>query len=255
MSDHFPWYDAWWLARYVSAKDYIGQHCPTRLAEFLGALDPLRTRPDFQARLHHHLFTQEQFDTIRAAVRSIKPDALETHELLRHGRYVVHDLPMLADIHAAMAPIVSELVGEPVEPMYSFIALYNQNGVCPVHLDAPISKWTLDLCVEQSEPWPIAFSEVDPWPEEFDPGMQGWEEYIRSSAGHRFSSMSMEPGQAVVFSGSSQWHYREPLRSPCADSHCDLLFLHYITAGMKEVSEWKNWESQFRVPGLTEAIR
>ena len=82
-----------------------------------------------------------------------------------------------------------------------------------------------------------------------------WEEHIRLSSGHRFTSLTMEPGQAIVFSGSSQWHYREPFRHSGAQSHCDLLFLHFIPAGMKEVSEWKNWERLFSAPGLTEAIR
>ena len=255
MIGKFLWYDSWWLMRYLSARDYIARHFPAQLEGFVRAIEPLRTGPDFQTQLHDRLFTEEQFNTVRTAVRSIKPDVLEMHELIRHGRYVVHDHPMLVDLHAAMAPVMGELVGEKVEPMYTFIALYNGNGVCPVHLDAPVSKWTLDFCIEQSEPWPIVFSEVIPWPEEFDSGLVAWEEHIRLSSGHRFTSLTMEPGQAIVFSGSSQWHYREPFRHSGAQSHCDLLFLHFIPAGMKEVSEWKNWERLFSAPGLTEAIR
>lgn len=255
MTGQFPWYDSWWLSRYLSAKRYIAQHHPTRLESFTHAFDQLRTRADFQTQLHDSLFSEEQLRTIRAARGAIKPGMLELHELSRHGRFVVHDHPLLVELHAAMAPVVSELVGEKVEPMYTFIALYNGNGVCPVHLDAPVSKWTLDFCIDQSEPWPIAFSEVVPWPEGFDPRLEEWERHIRLSSGHHFSSFSMQPGQSVVFSGSSQWHYRDLFTNSDPRTHCDLLFLHFITAGMKEVSEWKNWEGLFSAPGLTEAIR
>lgn len=255
MSERFPWYDAWWLTRYVRAKEYITRHYPSRLDAFNEALDPLRTRTDFQLRLPDGLFDDAQLKLIQKALKAVKPDQLEQHELIRHGRFVVHDHPMLADLHAAVAPAVSELVGEKVEPEYSFIALYNRNGKCPVHLDAPVSKWTLDFCIDQSEVWPIAFSEVIAWPEDFDARQENWEERIRSAPGHRFSSVSMEPGQSVIFSGSSQWHYRDPFNATGARAHCDLLFMHFITAGMKGVSEWKDWERLFSIPGLTEAIR
>lgn len=254
-SERFPWYDAWWLTRYVRAKEYIAQQYPGRLDAFNEALIPLRTRADFQLQLPDRLFTQAQIKTIQSALQAIKPDQLEKHELIRHGRFVIHDHSMLLDLHAAVAPLVGEVVGEKVEPAYSFIALYNRNGKCPMHLDAPVSKWTLDFCIGQSETWPIAFSEVIPWPEDFGRDHDQWEERIKVASGHRFSSVSMEPGQAVIFSGSSQWHYRDPLAGSGARSHCDLLFMHFITAGMKEVSEWKNWEGIFSVPGLTCAIR
>lgn len=241
--------------RYVRAKKYLARHHPDQLDAFTKALDPLRTREDFQLKLKDRFFTEDQARTIQIAFKSIKPDLLETHELIQHGRFVVHDHPMLIDLHAAVAPTVSEIVGEMVEPIYTFIALYNRNGKCPVHLDAPVSKWTLDFCIDQSESWPIAFSEVVPWPEDFDGGNERWEDQIRFSSGHRFESVSMKPGQAVIFSGSSQWHYREPFTNPGARSHCNLLFMHFIPAGMKGVSEWKNWENIFSAPGLTEAIR
>jgi hypothetical protein len=255
MIGKFPWYDSWWLSRYVLAKAFIAQHHPAKLESFTGAMDALRTKPDWKTQLHGRLFTEGHVKTINAARSAIKPDTLELHELARHGRFVVHDHPMLTDLHAAMAPVVSALVGEPVEPIYTFIALYNGNGVCPVHLDAPVSKWTVDFCIDQSEPWPIAFSDVVPWPEEFDRGLAEWEHHIRMSSGLHFSPYSMEPGQAIVFSGSSQWHYRDAFAASAPKSHCDLLFLHFIPAGMKEASDWKNWERLFSIPGLTEAIR
>ncbi len=38
------------------------------------------------------------------------------------------------------------------------------------HMDAPDAMWTLDICLEQSEPWPISFSQPVDWPENFQVG-------------------------------------------------------------------------------------
>jgi hypothetical protein len=55
---------------------------------------------------------------------------------------------------------VSDLVGEEVEPSYNFLSLYTRMGIFEPHLDAPSAKWTLDICIDQSEPWPIYFSQI-----------------------------------------------------------------------------------------------
>lgn len=251
----FPWYESWWLTRFVHAKEFISLHRPARLAEFTQVLGPLRTRPDFRHQLLEGFFSKSHVAMIHAALHSIRKDQLKLHEIASHGRFVVHDHPLLQELHAAAAADVSRLTGEAVEPSYTFLGLYKMNGRCDVHLDAPIAKWTLDYCIEQSAPWPIAFSQVVPWPEAFEYGDTSWQERIKASPRNRFTSVAMNPGDAVVFSGSSQWHYREPFADARAEHHCSLLFLHFIPAGLKEVAEWQNWERLFDVPGLTLALQ
>jgi len=255
MSREFPWYDSWWLTRYVRAKEFIALRYPASLNAFTQAFRPLRTRPDFREKLLDNFFTPDQARIIQTTLQAIKPDLLETDEIGTHGRFVVHDHPALIDLHAAVTPYVSELAGEEVEPSYTFLALYNRNGKCDVHLDAPLSKWTLDYCIEQSEPWPVAFSEVIPWPEAFDQGGGDWEASIKRSRDHSFKSYAMNPGQAILFSGSGQWHYREPFTNPVARSHCSLLFLHFTPVGTRNLSQWECWEAHFGIEGLTAAIR
>lgn len=254
MSVRYPWYDAWWLDRFARAKEYLALTQREKVDAFGAALAPLRTRADFEIVRDDKLIGAGELQRIRDAVKAIRPAQLESHELARHGRFVIHDHPMLVDLHRQVAPIVSELAGERLDPAYSFIALYNRNGRCPVHLDAPVSKWTLDFCIEQSEPWPIAFSEVVDWPESFET-TDDWEAQVRSRSAHRFSSVSMSPGEAVFFSGSSQWHFRDPIPDTGPRGHCDLLFFHFIPAGMQRLADWKNWEATFAAPGLTSAIR
>jgi hypothetical protein len=254
VKENLPWYDSWWLTKYLRAKAFVARHYPEQLNAFTEAFVPLKTAKDFQLQVHDRFFDDDQIQTIQRTIQFIKPDLLETHELSDMGRFAIHNHPMLDELHATVAPLVGECVGERVEPLYTFIALYNRNGQCPIHLDSPVTKWTVDFCMEQSRAWPISFSKVVPWPEEFDRS-RGWEERIKSSEEYGFSSVTMEPGQTVIFSGSSQWHFREPFNGPGAGSHCNILCLHYVPAGMKEVSEWKSWEGSFRAPGLTEAIR
>ena len=60
----------------------------------------------------------------------------------------------------------------------------------------------------------------------------------------------MEPGQAILFSGSSQWHYRNAMPALSTKSSCDLLFLHFIPRGTRELLNPLNWARLFDIPEL-----
>ena len=124
-------------------------------------------------------------------------------------------------------------------------------GVCPVHLDAPEAKWTFDLCVDQSAPWPIYFSPVQPWPNSEPEAWHGadWEANLKES--QQFEPYILQPGQAVVFSGSSQWHYRDAIANSGSQQFCTLLFFHYIPKGSGELVRPKNWATLFGIPALS----
>lgn len=254
MSKPFPWYDSVWLRKYVAARELVERVRPARLPDFVRAFEPFRTRPDFAVRCVDRVFDDGIMARIRDLVRTLNIQRLEAHEARAMGRFIVHDEPYFTELQSTIAPLVGELVGEPVEPSYNFLSLYTKLGVCPVHLDAPQAKWTLDLCIEQSEPWPIHFSRVVPWPEEFPYEGEDWQEWIKRSPGLQFQSHALEPGQALIFSGSSQWHYREPLPRDDRKHFCTLLFLHYVPAGLGELSRPKNWPRLFDLPELAEAV-
>ncbi|MGE0405379.1 MAG: hypothetical protein AB7O65_03695, partial [Candidatus Korobacteraceae bacterium] len=75
-------------------------------------------------------------------------------------------------------------------------------------------------------------------------------ERIKKSHAYTFTAYSLEPGQAAVFSGSSQWHYREAIQPASGRAFCNLLFLHFIPRGTAELVEPTNWASIFGVPEL-----
>ena len=77
-----------------------------------------------------------------------------------------------------------------------------------------------------------------------------WKTAIKTSSDLAFQSKVLTPGNGIVFSGSSQWHYRDALPSTSNSSFCDLLFFHYIPKGTAEIVRPSNWARLFDVPEL-----
>jgi hypothetical protein len=69
---------------------------------------------------------------------------------------------------------------------------------------------------------------------------------------HVFTSHALKSGEALLFSGSSQWHYRDPL--PRGGGFAHLLFFHFVPRGLGEVVEPQNWARVFDVPELAQII-
>jgi hypothetical protein len=249
----YPWYDSVWLTRYTRAKSIVARVRPDLLPEFVTAFRIFRTRPDFEVRTLERVFDEATMADIRRTVRALRPDELELHEARGFGRFVVHNHPEFAGLHRRLAPLVGEIAGEAVEPAYTFLGLYGHLGVCPPHVDSPQSKWTLDLCIDQSGGWPIHFSQVCPWPEAEAKADHDWEDRIKTSPSLRFTSCTLEPGQAVVFSGSSQWHYRDAIPRVVGRTYCELLFFHFVPEGSMELLRPERWAQRFGVPELSRA--
>lgn len=251
---HFPWYDGYWLERFVRAQEYIGSQYPDVLPRFLDAMAPLRTDPEFQTQNLRGALDDAVLAHVRDVIARLKPTQLELHEIKTFGRWVVHDHPLLTELQAQMTALAEQAAGETLEPSYNFLSMYTQMGRCPMHQDSPWAKWTLDLCIDQSEPWLIHFSQVRPWPEHESFPEAGWEAEVRNDPCNRFIAHTLMPGDAVLFSGSSQWHYRDPISVQGSKAFCNLLFFHFIPRGMREYLNAADWETLFSVPGLSEAV-
>ncbi len=254
VGNRYPWYDSIWLTKYVHAKEMIQQLRPEKMSEFVAAFERLRTRPDFQVKLMSRVFEDTVMDRITQTIRTFQLPQLELHETKKFGRFVVHDHPFFTELQLATIALVSEAAGEEVEPAYNFVSLYKKLGVCPVHMDSPESKWTLDLCIDQSDPWPIHLSQIVPWPEDSSYEGDGWQEAIKHSPKNIFTSHTLEPGKAVLFSGSSQWHYRDPLPLDGKVHFCHLVFFHFVPKGMRDIVKPKNWPRLFGIPELAEVV-
>jgi hypothetical protein len=249
----YPWYDAAWLKNYVAAKKTIAVVRPGALAQFVNAFVRLRTRADFAVRKLDRVFDDAIMREIRQVISSLPINSLESHELEKFGRQVVHDHPAFIDLQKTVQPLVSELVKEAVEPSYNFLSMYSRFGICQPHLDSPLAKWTLDVCIDQTDVWPIHFSQVVPWPEDFNFQGGDWQDYLKQSSNLRFRAYGLKPNEAVLFSGSSQWHYRDGLLELGNGRFCTLLFFHFLPEGMADLICPKTWPEIFGIPEL-EAI-
>ena len=250
-SKTFPWYDSNWLAQYTEARAIIRKVKPQALSSFTAAFHVLHTREDFEVQLIDQVFDDDLLKEVRREMAGMRPACLELHEARTFGRFVVHDHPFVTELQSRTVPLVSHAVGEPVEASYNFLSRYTSRGVCAPHMDSSDAKWTLDLCLDQSAPWPISLSQVVPWPEPRSEWfVPDWEQRVKSDPQLRFSSYALQPGQALVFSGSSQWHYREPIDGAAHQAFCDLLFFHFVPRGTAELVRPENWAGLFDIPEL-----
>lgn len=253
MAHTYPWYDSIWLGQFARTKALLERERPDVAAEFIQAMARLRTEPSFEVRKLANVFDEEIMAALRDLIDQTGPTKLEMHELQSMGRFIVHDNPYVGELQQSLIDRVSELAGERVEASYNFLSMYTDLGVCPVHLDSPESKWTLDLCVRQSEPWPIHLSQIVPWPDPEDYSDEGWESEIFATEGLEFRSYTLEPGSAILFSGSSQWHHREQ-HPGGGGQFCDLVFFHFVPEGTRELIKPKTWPERFGVPEIASVL-
>lgn len=247
--DRYPWYDGRWLGAYASARRILAERRPELVEPFEEALAVLRVPLSFEARELPGLLDPTSLAALDELIRGFGLADVTAHEATRFGRLVVHDHPVVLDVQHQLVDLVSELAGERLVPSYTFVSLYTGHGVCAVHLDAPPAKWTLDLCVRQSEPWPIHLSRPVPWPVDLELPGEGWQARITGDPGLRFRPVTLEPGGALFFGGSGQWHYRDP-HPGGPDAYCDLVFLHFIPEGAEDLVRPETWADLFDAPEL-----
>lgn len=247
----FPWYDSVWLRRYVAAVEFIGHTQPGKLEGFVEALRPLRTRRDSKVEKLAGVLDAARLKEVRQIIAAIPPGQLEAQERQRFGRAVAHNHPPFTALQRELLPLASAAAGEPLEIRYNFLSLYSSAGICEPHIDAPTAKWTLDICVEKTAAWPLYVSQTVDWPESFSCDGGDWREAIFGDASLTFEPFDVEPGDGLVFSGSSQWHYRRPLDRPTHGDFCHLLFFHFLPAGMGEIASPKNWPGLFGIKELS----
>lgn len=252
MSLDLKWYDSVWLNAYMSALEIIEKVAPQRFDDFTAAFDCLRTDPSFSVKKMEGFINPADLSDLKQTLKAIPREKLELHELQRFGRFVVHDNPAVTKLQNSLVGTVSDWAGEAVEPSYNFLSFYTHKGVCEPHLDSPSAKWTLDICLDQNEPWPIQFSQILSWPEKPTHFSEGWREEIKADEELHFESAIMDPGDALFFSGSSQWHYRDPMNAKNGRAFCDLLFLHFMPEGTSELVQAKNWPRIFDIPELAQ---
>jgi len=252
MKNNYPWYDSNWLNSYVQAKQIIKENYPSLLNNFIESTDVLKVRQDFQAIKYEHTFDRETLLEVNNFIRELQQSELGKQELFSFGRLLIHDHPFFNQLQNKFVDLVSEAAQEQVEPYYNFLSLYNNLGVCDVHMDAVYSKWTLDICIDQSDIWPIYMSQIVPWPENIKTVSEDWMNQIKDDPENKFKKYELKPGEGIVFGGSSQWHYRDRILREKKENYCHLIFFHFIPKGTRDIVDPSKWAGLFGVPELSD---
>ena len=161
------------------------------------------------------------------------PVGLDTDQFVR--RYL-HNNPFFMHVHGQLTELASELCGEPLKPSYSFLSMYDQGGICPLHIDRPQCYRTIDYLIRQSspEPWPIYVGDLMTDEEVAAVGDDGHpdtpEAIERIKEETNWSDVGLLPNDAVIYSGTNSWHYRDRL----PDGTIDLVFFHFVPEGFDD---------------------
>lgn len=117
----------------------------------------------------------------------------------------------------------NKLFGEEVKPSYSYLAMYFESkGVVPLHVDRPPCKYTIDVCLEQREEWPIFVNDQDKMTltDCFE-----MSEDQKQQIKDRSTPYILQPGDALCYSGTDHPHWRSPIQE---GNQSTLVFFHYV---------------------------
>lgn len=143
-----------------------------------------------------------------------------------------HNVGIFQHLHNELTDFACEQFGEKVKPSYSFLSLYDNDGICPLHIDRDQCRFTIDYLIRQDrkEPWPIYIGELISDKERTEATETRMahpetdEDIARVKSEQKFTPVGLHPNDAALYSGTHQWHYRDRIPSGAAD----LAFFHFV---------------------------
>lgn len=183
---------------------------------------PIHVRQLFDPITHEAI---KQFLDERVPLMSVGVDEGE------FVRTYAHNVPYFVNIHRQLGEFASDLFGEKVKPSYSFLSMYQDGGICPLHIDRPQCRYTIDYLIrqDQSESWPIHIgdhmTDVDRAAvDEAGTGHPQGDDIQARIDAENWHTVLLEPNDAVCYSGTHSWHYRSQRLVGTAD----LVFFHFV---------------------------
>lgn len=120
-----------------------------------------------------------------------------------------------------LTPIVSELTGADLLPSYDYFRIYQKDDICRVHSDRPSCEHSVSLT--------LAYSDGKPWGLQIGSREVTGPDYLHEDFGDEpFSSIAMQPGDAVLYRGTQLRHGRI---EPNPNSWSAHLFMHWVDRG------------------------
>lgn len=147
-------------------------------------------------------------------------------------REYIHNVPFFVDVHHQLTDFASRYFGEKVKPSYCFLSMYKDGGMCPLHIDRPQCRYTIDYLIEKNtdQLWPICVSNLLDEKSLAAVNQRGisfpQDEFIinRIIETNVWHSVELNENDAVLYSGTHSWHYRPERLSGTAN----LVFFHFV---------------------------
>lgn len=178
------------------------------------------------------LFDVETFKGIQAYVETVVPTLRCDIDNKTFVRKYIHNNSFFVGVHRQLADFASDAFKERVKPSYCFLSMYKDGGRCPLHIDRPQCRYTIDYLIRKTstKPWPICISEELPSTDllqvnDSHPTDRGKIDSIISS--HTWTTVELKPNDAVLYSGTNSWHYRPTVLR----GEADLVFFHFVPEG------------------------
>lgn len=132
------------------------------------------------------------------------------------------DYPAALTFLWALTPFVEQTIGKSLLPTYSYFRVYQKGGVCMVHSDRPACEHSMSLTLGTSDglKWPFAIGRRRLSEQEVQAG-----EILPDFGTDRFSTIIMDPGDAILYQGV---HYRHGRLAPNPNRWTAHLFLHWV---------------------------
>jgi hypothetical protein len=195
-----------------------------RLAQ-IGALVPAgRSRPSPLGRFAHArgAFEADDHVVLRALLGTAELAALRRYyaALLAAGlvplagpqhpaRFAAYNDPIGRFLHARLTTAMSALAGQPVEPAFSYLFIYEQGAALAPHKDRAQAAFSISLQIDHA-PEPT--------------GATGWPLWFTSDDG-RTAPADLAIGDAVLYHGRAVTHHRGSL---AAGQRSTVLVLEYV---------------------------
>lgn len=151
----------------------------------------------FQPQVLKNVIPEAELTDLRAYINKILniPDLLIWCD--GFNRYQLFNSPYLEVLHKKMLPFAETQLQKKLKPTYAFLSLYKEKGYCRPHVDDNKCEWTLDVCINQDQVWPL-FIENKPF--------------------------LLEENHGLIYSGTDQVHWRRRIHE---NGFCHLIFFHF----------------------------
>jgi hypothetical protein len=170
-----------------------------------------------------NLFKQIKID-LAGAGKSFA-DYAQSHPLSRQQTVDIsgHFYRPLTTFLWGLTPIISELTAADLLPSYDYFRVYQKDDICRVHSDRPSCEHSVSLTLAYSDgmPWPLQVGSIR---------VNGEEPCTENFGGEAFSSIEMQPGDAVLYRGIDLRHGRTQPNPNRWSAH---LFLFWVERGGK----------------------